>query len=104
MFMSPVLGSLSELRHLNLRNNMFMGELPSELFRAEKLQSLVLYGNSLSGSVPNECKRLRSLDLSQNNFSGVIPDGFGSSLGFLEKLDLSFNRFSGALSASCLQL
>ncbi|PWA74221.1 Leucine-rich repeat-containing protein [Artemisia annua] len=93
MFMSPVLGSLSELRHLNLRNNMFTGELPYELFRADKLQSLVLYGNSLSGSVPNEV-----------NFSGVIPDGFGSSLGFLEKLDLSFNRFSGAHSASCLQL
>ncbi|GJY78837.1 receptor protein kinase-like protein ZAR1 [Tanacetum coccineum] len=123
-FISPVLGSLSELRHLNLRNNMFMGELPSELFRADKLQSLVLYGNSLSGSVPNELnrlsylqtldlssnffngslpmsliqlKRLRSLDLSQNNFSGVIPDGFGSSLGYLEKLDLSFNRFSGEI-------
>lgn len=123
-FISPVLGSLSELRHLNLRNNMFMGELPSELFRADKLQSLVLYGNSLSGSLPNEvnrlsylqtldlssnffngslpmsliqCKRLRSLDLSQNNFSGVIPDGFGSSLGNLEKLDLSFNRFSGEI-------
>lgn len=123
-FISPVLGSLSELRHLNLRNNRFMGGLPLELFRAEKLQSLVLYGNSFSGLVPNEisrltylqtldlssnffngsipnsliqCKRLRSLDLSQNNFTGSIPAGFGSNLGFLEKLDLSFNRFTGSI-------
>nr|XP_043635787.1 receptor protein kinase-like protein ZAR1 [Erigeron canadensis] len=123
-YISPVIGSLSELRHLNLRNNLFIGSLPVELFRAEKLQSLVLYGNSLSGSVSNEisrlnylqtldlssnyfngslpnsiikCRRLRSLDLSQNNFTGTIPDGFGSNLGFLEKLDLSFNRFSGSI-------
>ncbi|KAK9063718.1 hypothetical protein SSX86_017590 [Deinandra increscens subsp. villosa] len=123
-FISPVLGSLSELRHLNLRNNKFMGNLPLELFKAQKLQSLVLYGNSLSGSVPNEisnldylqtldlsgnlfnglipislvqCKRLRNLDLSQNNFTGSIPDGFGSNLSFLEKLDLSFNRLTGQI-------
>ncbi|KAI3816537.1 hypothetical protein L1987_16238 [Smallanthus sonchifolius] len=123
-FISPVLGSLSELRHLNLRNNRFMGGLPLELFRAEKVQSLVLYGNQLSGSLPNEisrlvylqnldlssnlfngsismsliqCKRLRTLDLSQNDFTGSIPDGLGSNLGFLEKLDLSFNRFTGLI-------
>ncbi|KAJ0865921.1 putative protein kinase RLK-Pelle-LRR-III family [Helianthus annuus] len=123
-FISPVLGSLSELRHVNLRSNRFMGGLPFEVFRAQKLQSLVLYGNSLSGSVSSEisrlnylqtldlsnnffngsipislieCKRLRSLDLSQNNFTGSIPDGFGSNLGFLEKLDLSFNRFTGSI-------
>ncbi|CAI9296800.1 unnamed protein product [Lactuca saligna] len=123
-FISPVLGSLSELRHVNLRSNKFMGSLPVELFRAEKLQSLVLYGNSLSGSLPDEisrlsylqtldlssnffngsipisliqCKRLRSLDLSQNNFTGSLPNGFGSNLGFLEQLNLSFNRFSGSI-------
>ncbi|KAI3503205.1 hypothetical protein L1887_31643 [Cichorium endivia] len=98
--------------------------LPLELFRAEKLQSLVLYGNSLSGSLLNEisrlsylqtldlsrnffngslpisliqCKRLRTLDLSQNNFTGSLPIGFGSSLGFLEELNLSFNQFSGSI-------
>ncbi|XP_071686538.1 receptor protein kinase-like protein ZAR1 [Rutidosis leptorrhynchoides] len=123
-FISPVLGSLPELRHVNLRNNKFMGSLSFELFNAEKLQSLVLYGNSLSGSIPNEisrlsylqtldlssnffngslpismiqCKRLRSLDLSQNNFTGSLPNGFGSNLGFLETLDLSFNWFMGSI-------
>ncbi|KAI3730604.1 hypothetical protein L1987_61776 [Smallanthus sonchifolius] len=123
-FISPVLGSLSELRHLNLRSNRFMGVLPADLFKAQNLQSLVLYGNSLSGSVPDEisrlnylqtldlssnlfngsipmslvkCRRLKNLDLSQNNFTGSIPDGFGSNLTFLEKLDLSVNRFTGSI-------
>lgn len=118
------LGSLSDLRHVNLRNNKFFGSLPFELFRAQGLQSLVLYGNSLSGSLPNDigklgylqaldlsqnmfngsiptsivqCKRLRTLDLSQNNLTGSLPNGFGVNLVALEKLDLSFNRLSGSI-------
>ncbi|XP_047321387.1 receptor protein kinase-like protein ZAR1 [Impatiens glandulifera] len=121
-FISPSLGSLSQLRHLNLRNNNFSGTLPTDLFKVVGLQSLVLYGNSLSGSIhPGigelkyvqalvlsqnffngslplsliDCKRLRILDLSQNNFTGYLPTGFGSNLVLLEKLDLSFNRFAG---------
>ncbi|KAL7132432.1 hypothetical protein ABFS83_12G073800 [Erythranthe nasuta] len=123
-FLSPSLGSLSELRHINLRSNNLSGGLPSELFEAKGLQSLVLYENSFSGTVPFEvsnleylqtldlsrnlfngslptlliqCKRLRNLDLSHNNFSGLLPNGFGKNLGLLEKLDLSFNAFSGSI-------
>ncbi|KAI3467053.1 hypothetical protein Pfo_023716 [Paulownia fortunei] len=121
-FLSSSLGSLSELRHVNLRNNKLFGGLPYELFKAQGLQSLVLYGNSFSGTLPFEvgnlqylqtldlsqnffngslptsliqCKRLRNLDLSQNNFSGSLPNGFGKNLVLLEKLDLSFNDFGG---------
>ncbi|XP_030546183.1 receptor protein kinase-like protein ZAR1 [Rhodamnia argentea] len=118
------LGSLSDLRHVNLRNNKFFGGLSFELFRAQGLQSLVLYGNSLSGSLPNDigklgylqtldlsqnmfngsiptsivqCKRLKTLDLSQNNLTGSLPNGFGVNLVALEKLDLSFNRLNGSI-------
>ncbi|OMO64046.1 hypothetical protein COLO4_32142 [Corchorus olitorius] len=123
-FLPSALGSLSDLRHVNLRNNRFFGALPVELVQAQGLQSLVLYGNSLSGSLPQElgklkylqtldlsenffngslpssivqCKRLRALDLSQNNFTGSLPDGFGTGLVSLEKLDLSFNKFNGTI-------
>lgn len=122
--LSSSLGSLSELRHVNLRNNEFFGTLPVELFGVLGLQSLVLYGNSLSGSIPSQigslqylqnldlsqnsfngslptsliqCKRLRTLYLSQNNFTGSLPDGFGASLVSLENLDLSSNKFSGPI-------
>ncbi|KAL3501774.1 hypothetical protein ACH5RR_036223 [Cinchona calisaya] len=123
-FLSASLGSLSELRHVNLRNNKFFGSLPAELFAAQGLQSLVLYGNLFSGKIPDEigklsylqaldlsenffngslpvsllqCKRLRVLDLSQNNFSGFLPKGFGTNLVLLERLDLSYNKFGGSI-------
>ncbi|RAL36904.1 unnamed protein product [Cuscuta campestris] len=122
--LSPSLGSLSELRHLNLRSNRLSGSLPSGLFRALRLQGLVLYENSLSGPLPSEvgrlnylqtlhvshnfmdgylpatlihCRRLKNLDLSANNFSGILPDGFGASLASLENLNLSHNLFSGLI-------
>ncbi|CAH8307981.1 unnamed protein product [Eruca vesicaria subsp. sativa] len=118
------LGSLSNLRHLNLRSNDLTGPLPLELFRAQRLQSLVLYENSLSGSIPKEvgslkllqsldlsrngisgsipdsileCKRLRSLGLSQNNLTGSVPSGFGRALSLLQNLDLSYNNFNGVI-------
>lgn len=123
-FLSPSLGSLSELRHLNLRSNRFYGTLPLQLFKVKGLQSLVLYGNSFSGPLAFEvgnleslqsldfshnffngslplsliqCKRLRNLDVSHNNFSGVLPDGIGEKLVLLEKLDLSYNAFGGII-------
>ncbi|KAL3654438.1 Zygote arrest protein 1 [Castilleja foliolosa] len=122
--LSYTLGSLSELRHVNLRNNKLSGLLPPELFQAQGLQSLVLYGNLFNGPLPFEvgnlkyiqnldlsqnllngslpisliqCKRLRNLDFSQNNFTGSLPSDFGKSLVLLEKLDLSYNGFSGSI-------
>lgn len=123
-FLSPSLGSLTYLRHVNLRNNLLNGRLPAELFDAQGLQSLVLLGNNLSGSLPTEvgklrylqtldlsgnsfdgsipdsllqCRRLKTLDLGHNNFTGSLPEGFGGSLIALEKLDLSYNEFNGSI-------
>ncbi|KAI4313882.1 hypothetical protein L6164_026828 [Bauhinia variegata] len=120
-------GNLSQLRHVNFRNNKLFGRLPAELFGAQGLQSLVLYGNSLSGPVPNEigklrylqtldlsqnlfngsfpaaitqCKRLKYLVLRQNNFTGTLPDKFGSDLPSLERLDLAYNNFNGSIPSS----
>lgn len=123
-FLSPSLGSLYELRHVNLRSNKLYGSLPSQLFEAQGLQSLVLFGNFFSGPLPSEigklnylqnldlsenffngslpesliqCKRMRLLTLSYNNFTGSLPRGFGINLVSLEKLDLSHNNFSGPI-------
>ncbi|XP_043698545.1 receptor protein kinase-like protein ZAR1 [Telopea speciosissima] len=123
-FLPSALGSLTALRHVNLRNNKFYGSLPAGLFDARGLQSLVLVGNAISGSIPPDvgklsylqtldlsynflngslptsliqCKRLRYLDLSKNNFTGSLPSGFGTALFSLEKLDLSYNKVNGSI-------
>ena len=123
-FLPSSLGSLSVLRHVNLRGNKLFGSLPKELLEAQGLQSLILSGNSFSGSVPHEigklrylqyldlsqnffngslpativqCKRLKNLVLSHNNFTGPLPDRFGTDLISLVKLDLSFNYFNGSI-------
>ncbi|KAL8531744.1 hypothetical protein ACS0TY_008373 [Phlomoides rotata] len=123
-FLSSSIGSLSQLRHLNLRSNKLFGPLPSLLFKAQGLQSLVLYGNLFSGALPIEvgnlqflqtldlshnsfsgslpssliqCRKLRNLDFNHNNFSASLPDGFGKNLGLLQKLDLSYNAFGGSI-------
>ncbi|KAJ4960977.1 hypothetical protein NE237_020887 [Protea cynaroides] len=123
-FLPSSLGSLTALRHVNLRDNKFYGMLPVGLFNAQGLQSLVLLGNTISGSIPPDvgklsylqtldlsynllngslptsliqCQRLRFLVLSQNNLTGSLPSGFGTALIALQKLDLSYNKLSGSI-------
>ncbi|XP_022759284.1 receptor protein kinase-like protein ZAR1 [Durio zibethinus] len=123
-FLSPALGELSAIRHVNLENNSFRGSLPIELFNATWLKRLVLSGNSLSGPLPPEvgnlrnlqtldlsqnsfngsipssivqCRKLTTLVLSQNNFTGSLPEGLGNSLISLQKLNLSYNSLGSSI-------
>ncbi|RVX12445.1 Receptor protein kinase-like protein ZAR1 [Vitis vinifera] len=98
-FLPSALGSLTQLRHVNLRNNKFFGSLPVELFKAQGLQSLVLYGNNLSGSVPSEIgmQEIENSWSQPKQFHWFSARWFGKGLISLEKLDLSFNKFSGPI-------
>ncbi|XVE78679.1 hypothetical protein DITRI_Ditri13aG0166400 [Diplodiscus trichospermus] len=123
-FLSPAIAKLPSIRHVNLKNNSFLGRLPLEFFNATRLKSLVVSGNSLSGPLPPEvgnlknlqtldlsqnffnssipssivqCRKLKTLVLSQNNFTGSLPDELGNSLISLEKLDLSYNSLGGSI-------
>ncbi|PPD69125.1 hypothetical protein GOBAR_DD33995 [Gossypium barbadense] len=101
-FLPSSLGFLSDLRHVNLRNNKFFGTLPVELLEAQGLQSLVLYGNSLSGSLPKDIgklKYLQTLALSDNFFNGSLPSSIVQCKR-LKTLDLSRNNFTKAGMAS----
>lgn len=121
------LGNLTELRHVNLRNNKFFGSLPPYLFHARELKILVLSGNSLSGPIPHEignlknlqnldfsqnlfngsiplslvqCNRLKNLSLGQNSLTGPLKDDFGTRLIALQRVDLSLNRLSGSIPST----
>ncbi|KAL4587992.1 hypothetical protein LXL04_000869 [Taraxacum kok-saghyz] len=120
------IGYSSSLSDIDLGSNLLTGSVPASIWNlCDRLISLRLHGNLLSGSIPEPAlpnatcgtllyfdfgqnkfsgnfpsfipgfKGLRELDLSSNNFSGKIPDDLAGLT--LEKLNLSHNNFSGNL-------
>ncbi|KAM7477629.1 hypothetical protein LguiA_025842 [Lonicera macranthoides] len=68
--------------------NYLMGTIPVELGSLKKLATLNLATNNFTGFIPH------SVDLSRNNLSGKIPNGM-EKLPYLQYLKLSFNELKG---------
>ncbi|QCE13588.1 pollen receptor-like kinase 3 [Vigna unguiculata] len=70
------------------------------------LRTLSFINNSFSGPIPefNKLGSIKSLLLTQNRFSGTIPNDFFAPLNSLKKLWLSGNRFSGSIPQSLTRL
>ena len=93
------LGSLTNLRSLNLSSNQLTGEIPTELKNLANLQSLLLFDNQLTGGIPlvlGNLSNLESLYLSNNQLTGEIPSDLGK-LSNLESLALSSNQLTGEI-------
>ncbi|KAE8668784.1 putative kinase-like protein TMKL1 [Hibiscus syriacus] len=104
------LGYSSSLSDVDLSNNLLSEALgPSIWNLCDRLVSLKVHGNSLSGSVPepalpsSTCKNLQSLDLGSNKFFGVFPE-FITRFKALKELDLSGNMLSGQIPESLATL
>ncbi|PIN10282.1 Serine/threonine protein kinase [Handroanthus impetiginosus] len=69
------------------------------------VEKLDLSKHGLQGNITiiSELKTLKFLDLSFNNFHGIIPPVFGN-LSDLEFLDLSFNNFGGPIPVEFAKL
>ncbi|KAG9307468.1 hypothetical protein G9A89_017298 [Geosiphon pyriformis] len=106
------IGSLS-LKSLTISAQNISGNIPNIIGNSKTLQNSLTYLdlglNQLTGNFPIsllQLKSLTSLSLANNNISGPIPDGIGSS-GFnetMKTLDLSGNSFSGNIPNSINQL
>ena len=72
------LGSLANLRTLNLKGHELTGGIPAELGRLANLQSLDLSGNQLTGEIPAELGNIPNLHflyLGGNQLTGCLPEG-----------------------------
>ncbi|OEL21618.1 Pollen receptor-like kinase 3 [Dichanthelium oligosanthes] len=70
-----------------------------------RLRSVSFAGNNFSGPLPafHQLKALKSMYLSNNQFSGSIPDEFFGNLNHLKKLWLNGNQLNGSIPASITQ-
>lgn len=87
---------------LFLSQNQLSGSIPETLGNLEKLETLSLWGNQLSGSIPaslGSLSNLETLSLSFNQLSGSIPASLGN-LSNLKYLRLSYNSLTGCFPVS----
>ena len=61
------MGALTNLEHLNLFGNGLTGEIPQELGGLSRLRSFNVYGNQLEGCIPAGLERLRIANNAFNN-------------------------------------
>ncbi|KAG7025269.1 putative kinase-like protein TMKL1, partial [Cucurbita argyrosperma subsp. argyrosperma] len=104
------LGYSSSLSDIDLSSNLLSGALPPSIWNlCDKLVSVRLDGNSLSGSLPepalpdSTCKSLEALDFGNNQISGTFPE-FITRFQGLKELDLGNNLLSGQIPQSLGQL
>ena len=93
------LGSLSNLRWLNLSGNQLTGAIPTELDNLSNLTHLDLWGNQLTGTTPTQLGNLSNLEglgLGGNQLTGTIPMELGN-LSNLTQLDLWGNQLTGTI-------
>ncbi|XP_073268363.1 receptor-like protein 9DC3 [Populus alba] len=90
--------SLGKLKHLD--HNRLYGQIPSSVYKTcEHLRALMLSSNDkLTGNISSiicELKSLEILDLSNNGFSGFIPQCLGNFSDGLSVLHLGANNLHG---------
>ncbi|XP_071733734.1 uncharacterized protein [Rutidosis leptorrhynchoides] len=101
-----LLANLTQLTHLDLSLNNFMGSIPPSLTNLTQLRYLYLSRNNFTGPIPPSLTNLTQLtviDLSQNKFTGPIPTSL-TNLTQLTDLDLSQNKFTGPIPSSITNL
>ncbi|CBI17790.3 unnamed protein product, partial [Vitis vinifera] len=104
----PSLGNLQNLMGINFADNNFTGGvIPLYLSNchSEQLQTLLLDGNQLTGSIPRgigSLTNLTLLSLSNNNLGGAIPSTI-KGMKSLQRLYLGGNQLLSGSIPSCIE-
>jgi Leucine-rich repeat (LRR) protein len=93
---------LINLEFLDLSYNLLTQTIPGCLFTYPALKALDLSRNQFSGvleEIPSPSRMLTCVDLSGNHLSGPVPRSFARFMA-LEILNIDYNNFSGTLHLS----
>ncbi|KAG5071010.1 hypothetical protein JHK86_006221 [Glycine max] len=92
------IGNLRHLSFLDLSFSQFNGSLPNSVSNLTQLVHLDLYSNNFSGSILSlgMCKKLQSIFLSDNSFTGAIPANFEDLVNLVD-IHLHNNFFTGMI-------
>ncbi|KAJ6715609.1 LEUCINE-RICH REPEAT-CONTAINING PROTEIN [Salix viminalis] len=97
---SPGLDLLLNARHFHLGKNLLTGGIPPNLFSSNmKLLHVLFDSNQLNGSIPSTLQLVQTLEvirLDRNSLTGPIVLNF-TNLPNLSELYLSNNKFSGSI-------
>ncbi|KAF5751101.1 putative lrr receptor protein kinase [Tripterygium wilfordii] len=97
----PDLRALRNLQKMLIGDNFLSGSLPANLFPApSQLQSVVLRDNNFTDALPEmlwAMPTLRILDISGNNFTGVLPNSSLNANATAVQCNISGNMFYGVL-------
>ncbi|QCD97769.1 LRR receptor-like serine/threonine-protein kinase FLS2 [Vigna unguiculata] len=96
---ATLLSNWTQLTSLQVQNNHFTGNIPSEIGLLKRIKYLYLYNNHFSGLIPVEIGNLMEmteLDLSQNQLSGPIPSTLWNMTS-IRVMNLFFNELSGII-------
>ncbi|KAG8502465.1 hypothetical protein CXB51_000370 [Gossypium anomalum] len=99
--------SFPKLQYLSLRNNIFAGEIRSDMFEhLPRLQVLSLSLNKLSSEIPMglfKCKELQVINFEYNRMmGGILPKEIGN-LTMLRILRLGGNMFEGQIPSDLFE-
>ncbi|RXI08820.1 hypothetical protein DVH24_022964 [Malus domestica] len=99
----------SQLQILDIAENNFVGQVPASFGDLPDLRWLCLSNNNVGSYSANDlyfitsltnCSNLEILDMSLNNFGGVLPNSVANLSTQLTKLYLGVNQISGNIPAA----
>ncbi|KAA8528174.1 hypothetical protein F0562_035575 [Nyssa sinensis] len=96
------ISNIAFLRNLQIDDCSFIGSITSSFQNLTELVYLDLSWNNFSGLIPSlaSSKKITGLILSNNGFTGTIPSSYGNDLKNLEILNLRNNLLQGMIPSS----